>query len=183
MSKDKKVCLGVIVGVHGIKGEVKVKSFTEVDTDLDKYGSVENKNGSRRFEIKVTGHSKELLRVKIKGVDDRTVAEGLKGTEFYVSRDVLPEPEEDEFYLEDLVGLKVFLKADRSEAGKVAAVYNFGAGDVLEIRDKATGKLEMIPFNRLYVPEVNIKDGYIIVESVLLNFIDDDSNGDEPDEG
>lgn len=65
----------------------------------------------------------------------------------------------------------------------MAAVYNFGAGDVLEIRDKATGKLEMIPFNRQYVPEVNIKDGYIIVESVLLNFIDDDSNGDEPDEG
>lgn len=183
MSKDKKVCLGVIVGVHGIKGEVKVKSFTEIDTDLDRYGPVENKNGSRHFEIKVTGHSKELLRVKIKGIDDRTTAEGLKGTEFYVSRDVLPEPDEDEYYLDDLVGLKVFLQADRSEAGKVAAVYNFGAGDVLEIKDKATGKLEMIPFNRQYVPEVNIKDGYIIVESVLLNFIDDDSEEGKSYEG
>ncbi len=173
MSETKKICLGKIVGVHGIKGEVKVKSFTGVDTDLDKYGPVETKDGARHFEIKVTGRSKEVLRVKIKGIDDRTTAEGLKGTEFYVSRNVLPEPEDDEYYLEDLVGLKVLLRSDKSEAGRIAAVYNFGAGDVLEIRDKNTGRLEMIPFNRQYVSEVNINDGFIIVESVLLNFIDE----------
>ncbi len=180
MSKDKRVCVGVIVGVHGIKGEVKVKSFTEVDTNVDKYGPVEDKSGSKHFDIKVVGHSKELLRVKIKGVDDRTVAEGLKGTEFYVSRDVLPDPEDDEYYLDDLIGLKVMLKSDGTEAGVVSGVYNFGAGDIIEVKDNA-GHSEMLPFTKVYVPEVNIKDGYIIVESVLLNFIDGDEGG-EPHE-
>ena len=85
MTSAKKVCIGKIVGVHGIKGEVKVKSFTEVDTNLDKYGPVENKDGSKHFDIKVIGHSKELLRVKIKGIDDRTTAESLQGTELYIS--------------------------------------------------------------------------------------------------
>ena len=75
MEKSERICLGTVVGVHGIKGEVKVKSFTEVDRDLDKYGPVENKAGDKVFSVKVTGHSKELLRVKIKGVDDRNLAE------------------------------------------------------------------------------------------------------------
>ena len=62
MEKSERICLGAVVGVHGIKGEVKVKSFTEVDRDLDKYGPVENKAGDKVFSVKVTGHSKELLR-------------------------------------------------------------------------------------------------------------------------
>ncbi len=176
---EKRVCLGAVVGVHGIKGEVKVKSFTAVDTDIDRYGPVEDKSGLHRFEIKVTGHSKELLRVKIKGIDDRTAAEGLKGTEFYVSRSVLPDLTDDEFYLEDLVGMKVLLAADRSEAGTVSGVFNFGAGDILEIREKSTGRLEMIPFTRQYVPEVNVKENFIIVESVLLNFAEDGETGSD----
>lgn len=175
MTSAKKVCIGKIVGVHGIKGEVKVKSFTEVDTNLDKYGPVENKDGSKHFDIKVIGHSKELLRVKIKDIDDRTTAESLQGTELYISREVLPELETDEFYLEDLIGLKVLLQENKAQVGTVASVYNFGAGDVLEIKS-TEGELTMIPFNKQYVPEVNIKDGYIIVESVLLNFIDEEEN-------
>ena len=65
MTKKNRICLGAVAGVHGIKGEVKVKSFTEVDSDLDKYGLVENEAGDRRFELKVVGHSKELLRLRI----------------------------------------------------------------------------------------------------------------------
>ena len=109
MEKSERICLGTVVGVHGIKGEVKVKSFTEVDRDLDKYGPVENKAGDKVFSVKVTGHSKELLRVKIKGVDDRNLAETLVGTEFYVSKSALPEPEEDEYYHADLIGLTLSL--------------------------------------------------------------------------
>lgn len=107
MERSERICLGAVVGVHGIKGEVKVKSFTEVDRDLDKYGPVENKAGDKVFSVKVTGHSKELLRVKIKGVDDRNLAETLVGMEFYVSKSALPEPEEDEYYHADLIGLTV----------------------------------------------------------------------------
>lgn len=183
MTKKNRICLGAVAGVHGIKGEVKVKSFTEVDSDLDKYGLVENEAGDRRFELKVVGHSKELLRVKIKGVDDRNEAEKLIGTAFFVDRSVLPElSKEDEYYEADLIGLDVKTPQNSETAGTVAGLYNFGAGEILEIKVKATGKLEMIPFNQQYVPEVNVKDGYIIVESVLLNFMEDEEDG-EGDEG
>ena len=86
MSREERVCLGAVVGVHGIRGEVKVKSFTEIDRDLGKYGDLENEDASRRFTVKVVGHSKDLLRVKIRGVDDRNTAETLIGTGLYISR-------------------------------------------------------------------------------------------------
>lgn len=175
MTKDERVCLGAVVGVHGIKGEVKVKSFTENDRDIDKYGPVQSKDGSKSFEIKVVGHSKELLRVKIKGVDDRTTAESLKGVEFYVARSVLPEiKDEDEFYQADLIGLKVVEQESNSEIGVVCGIYNFGAGDVLEIKLADSKNSEMIPFNKQYVPIVNIKDGYIIVKAAVMQFAEDE---------
>lgn len=182
MKKNRRICLGAIVGVHGIKGEVKVKSFTSKDSNLDKYGAVENEAGDRKFELKVVGHSKELLRVKIKGVDDRTTAETLIGTSFYINRDVLPEiSDKDEFYEADLIDLMVKTKSGE-EVGRVAGLYNFGAGEILEIRLKSTHKLEMIPFNKEYVPEINVEQGYIIVESVMLNFMEDEDD-EESDEG
>lgn len=177
MDKDERICLGAVVGVHGIKGEVKVKSFTEPDTNVDKYGVVEDKNAVRKFELKVVGRSKELLRVKIKGVDDRNAAEALIGTGFYISRGALPELEdEDEFYEADLIGLEV--RQDEQVIGSVAGLYNFGAGEIIEIKLKSTGKLEMIPFTKVYVPEVNPAGGYIIVKSAVMNFAPDDEGAD-----
>jgi 16S rRNA processing protein RimM len=176
MQNDNKICLGAIAGVHGIKGEVKVKSFTEIDSDIDKYGPLEDQHG-RYFEIKVVGRSKELLRVKIKGVEDRTQAETLTGTQFFVDRDVLPPLEdEDEFYHADLVGLDVKEEKSSEAVGKVVAVYNFGSGEILEIKLDNAKSTEMIPFSHSYVPEVNIKNGYIIVSSVSLRF--DQEEGD-----
>lgn len=167
MSDEKeRVCLGAIVGVHGIKGEVKVKSFTEYAEDIDQYGDVEDEAGFRKFKIKVIGHSKDLLRVKIKGVDDRDTAFALRGTGFYVDKDVLPELEGEEFYHTDLIGLEA-KDQDGQFIGEVIGVYNFGAGDMLEIKTSETGKSEMLPFTLAYVPTVNIKDGFIIVSSFL----------------
>ena len=177
MTEDKRICIGAIVGVHGIKGEVKVKSFTEPDTNVDKYGAVENKNGSRTFELKVVGRSKELLRVKIKGIDDRTAAEALIGNGFYINRDVLPElDDEDEFYEADLIGLEV--RQDNQVIGTVAGLYNFGAGEIIEIKLKATGKLEMLPFTKAYVPEIKVSDGYITVTSASLAFAPDENDAE-----
>lgn len=174
MENDKKICLGAIVGVHGIKGEVKVKSFAEKDRNLERYGELEDQNG-RRWKVKVAGHSKELLRVKLAGVDDRNTAETLIGLRLYTDRKALPSLEsEDEFYQADLIGLAVKDAQNGATAGEVSGVYNFGAGEILEIKIAATGKSEMIPFNRQYVPEVNIKDGYIIVSSVSMIFAEDD---------
>ena len=173
--RNNLVCVGVITTVHGVRGNVKVKSFTEVPEDIDRYGIVENEAGSRKFSIKVTGHSKELLRVKIKGVDDRTTAETLIGTGLYIDRALLPELKDEEFYHTDLIGLEV--KNSSSEVlGQVNALYNFGAGDILEIKMN-NGSLEMVPFTKSFVPVINIKDGYIIVE--MMHFVEDEANGNE----
>lgn len=183
MTEDaKRICLGAIVGVHGIKGEVKVKSFTEYAEDIDRYGDVEDEAGSRKFKIKVTGHSKELLRVKIKGIDDRNAAFALKGTGLYVDKGVLPELEEEEFYHTDLIGLEARNK-NSEFIGEVVGIYNFGAGDMLEIKTSELGKSEMLPFTKEYVPTVNIKDGYIIVSSLLAFTEDGDEPVEEDDEG
>lgn len=171
--KEKKVCLGKIVGVHGIRGEVKVKSYTAVDKDIASYGTLNDKSDEQTYEIKVTGHSKDLLRIKIKGIEDRTKAETLIGTELYAPRGVLPKLETKEVYYEtDLVGLKVF-DEQKTEVAKVIGFYNFGAGDILEIKLKSGGA-EMLPFNKGYVPEINLDEGYIIVASTGMVFLEDE---------
>ena len=169
---ENKVCLGKIVGVHGIRGEFKVKSFTAIDTDIASYGALEDKNAKQKFELKVTGHSKDLLRVKIKGIDDRTLAETMIGTELYAPRGILPELKDEEVYYEaDLFGLKA-LDEQNNEVGKVIGFYNFGAGDILELK-LSTGRQEMIPFNKTYVPTINLEEGYIIVTSTAMVFVED----------
>lgn len=174
MNNENRICLGAIVGVHGIKGEVKVKSFTEIESDIDKYGVLENEDGSKKFTIKVVGHSKELLRVKVKGCEDRNLAETLVGNGLYVDRAKLPELSEEEFYHVDLIGLDV--KSENSEViGKVSSIDNFGAGDLLEIKMNS-GALEVIPFTKQYVPTVSIKDGFIIVN--MIQFAEDDEQGE-----
>ena len=174
MTEDK-VCLGAIVGVHGIRGEVKVKSFSSDEKNLTRYGLLSNDKGDKRFELKIVGHSKELLRCKIKGVDDRTTAETLIGTGLYIDRALLPELKDEEFYHTDLIGLEV--KNSSGEVlGQVNALYNFGAGDILEIKMN-NGSLEMVPFTKSFVPVINIKDGYIIVE--MMHFVEDEAEGNE----
>ena len=181
MEQNNRVCLGAIVGVHGIRGEVKVKSFTEIDRDIDRYGEVENEAGSQKFSIKVVGHSKDLLRVKIKGCDDRNTAETLVGTGFYVNRDLLPQLEEEEFYHTDLIGLDVKEEASGEVIAHVNALYNFGAGDLIEIKMHKSGALEMLPFTKQYVPVINIKDGFIIVSEI--HFAAEDEGQGEDVEG
>lgn len=166
--------MGAVVGVHGIKGEVKVKSWTESDRDIGAYGVLENENKTRSFVLRVVGHSKELLRCKIKGVEDRNSAEALIGTRFYVNRDVLPDLGDDEFYQADLVGLDVVSAQNNQKIGSVSGIYNFGAGDILEIKTVTSSKTEMIPFTKEYVPVVDVKNGFVMVTSVFLNFAKDE---------
>lgn len=176
--QEDKVCLGAIVGVHGIRGEVKVKSFSDDERNLARYGTLSNERGDKTFDIKIVGHSKELLRVKIKGVDDRNTAETLVGNGLYVARSLLPELAEEEYYHTDLIGLEAKRK-DGEVIGCVNAVYNFGAGDLIEIKMSEDGRLEMLPFTEAFVPEVNIKGRFIIVE--MMQYAEDDE--DEENEG
>ncbi len=174
MTAPTKICLGAIVGVHGIRGEVKVKSFTEDENNLTSYGSLSNLEGSRKFELKIVGHSKDLLRVKIKGVDDRNTAETLIGTGLYVERSLLPQLPDEEYYHSDLIGLMA-LNAKGEKVGVVNALYNFGAGDIIELKT-VDGRLEMLPFTMAYVPTVNLKDGFIIVE--MMQFAPEEDGDD-----
>ena len=173
MSIEEKICLGAIVGVHGIKGEVKVKTFTEDEHNLTKYGAVSNEQGDKKFDLKIVGHSKELLRVKVKGVEDRNLAETLVGTGLYIERSRLPELEEEEFYHADLIGLDV-QDNQGNLLGKVNALYNFGSGDLIELK-MSDGTMEVLPFKKQYVPTISIKQGFIIVE--MMQFATDEDEG------
>ena len=166
--------IGVITATHGIKGEVKVRSVNQNPLDLDQYGTVENADASKKFSIKVVGLVSTNARVKIAGVTTRNDAEALIGTELYVPRSALPELDEEEFYLSDLIGLDVCLKTPDKKIGKVAAFQNFGAGDIIEIKLKGQKETEMLPFTKDYVPTINIDEGYIIVSSATMIFAADD---------
>ena len=175
---EKRVCIGKIVAAHGIKGEVKVRSINQNPLDLDKYGVVENKDASKHFSLKVMGLVSTNARVKIKGVDTRNEAEALIGTELYVPRAALPELDEDEFYLADLIGLNVCLQSPDKVIGKVAAFQNFGAGDIIEIKLNGQKETEMLPFTKAYVPTINTDEGYIVVSSATMIFAQDEDEKD-----
>lgn len=174
MDNKDLICLGVITGAHGIKGEVKVKSFTGAPRDIDRYGPLQNEDASQSFVLRVTGHAQDDLRVKIEGCDDRNQAEALKGTGLYLSRNQLPELEEEEFYQSDLIGLSVKDSASGKVIGEVAAFYNFGAGDLIEV--KIGGKLEMLAFTKQYVPEIDIKNRCIMIQELTFSLSNEEEN-------
>ncbi|GHD40148.1 ribosome maturation factor RimM [Thalassobaculum fulvum] len=158
----ERVCLGAVTGAHGVRGLVKVKPFTENPDDVAAYGPVEDERGSRRFTLAVAGHHKETVIVRVEGIADRDAAEALRGTRLYVDRSALPEPEDGEFYHADLIGLRV-VTVGGEELGRVTALYDFGAGDLVEFAG-ADGKSRMLPFTEAAVPEVDIAGGRIVVQ-------------------
>lgn len=157
-----RVCIGAIVGAHGVKGAIRVKSFTADPLDVAAYGPVEDEAGKRRFKLKVTGEAKGFVLATLDGVNDRDAAEALKGTGLYVSRDRLPEVEEDEFLYTDLVGLSA-LGLDGQVIGTVKGVANFGAGDLLDIIRPGQGSL-LVPFTKAAVPVVDMVKRQVVVD-------------------
>lgn len=167
VGEEGRVCVGVVTGAHGVKGLVRIKPFTEMPEGIAAYGTVETEDGSRQLEITVANRiGKGQIAARIAGIRERTAAEALKGQRLYVPRARLPAPAENEFYHADLIGLAV-LSGDGRRLGAVRAVYDFGAGDVLEIAD-ATGNLSLVPFNRQAVPEIDIAAGSLIVADGYL---------------
>ena len=158
---DKRLCLGVIVGAHGVRGLVRIKSFTEAPEDLDAYGPLSDEAGTRRFEVSVTGKAKGLLLARVAGVGDRDAAEALKGVRLFVDRAALPEPEEDEYYHSDLIGLAVE-DGVGGRLGRVVGVQNYGAGDILEI-ERPDGTELLLPFTKAVVPAVDLAGGRLVV--------------------
>ncbi len=158
----QSVCLGVIVAPHGVRGAVKIKTFTEVPENIAAYGPLSDEKGRRQFTLRHFRVQGEVVVAHLEGIADRDAAEGLKGLRLFVPRAALPAPEEDEFYLADLVGLAAET-ADGRRVGTVLAVHDFGAGDVLELRQPIGGTI-FLPFTRAVVPVVDIAGGRLVVD-------------------
>lgn len=178
MKPQNPVQMAVIGAAHGIKGELRVKTFTGDPLALGDYGPLYAKDG-RTFEIEAIRPAGELVVVRFKGLRDRTGAEKLTGTELFVDRSVLPPEEEDEFYHADLVGLAVRDETG-AETGRVTAVQNFGGGDILEIAYRGRKGL-LIPFSQAAVPEVDIAGGFIRIDTLAAGLAKDADEDGKPD--
>ena len=163
MKNDKTdmICVAAIAGAVGIKGEVKLKSFTAVPEDCLTYGLLTDIDGQPLLTPSKWRKSGKFLAVRAPEITTREQAEAMKSTKLYVSADNLPAPDEDEFYYRDLVGLLVATE-DGAPAGKIAAVHEFGAGDMLEIKP-VDGKSYYHPFTKEAVPRVDIKAGRVVI--------------------
>jgi 16S rRNA processing protein RimM len=152
-----------IGAAHGIRGEVKLWSFTEDPLAVTNYGPLETEDGAQRFEIEAARPAKDHLVARLKGVGDRNAAEKLRNTDLFVSRDRLPPiAEADTFYHADLVGLAA-VSEDGAALGTVSAIHNFGAGDLIEIDRAAGGEPLLLPFNEMTVPTIDLKAGRVVV--------------------
>jgi 16S rRNA processing protein RimM len=156
--KPDRVLLGDVGAAQGLKGEVRLRSFTAVPADIASYGPLEDEAGSRMIEIQSVRVTPKALIAQIKGVVTREQAEALTGTKLYLRRAHLPESDADEWYHADLIGLTA-VDDDGAAIGKVVAVHNFGAGDIIEIEPEAGGENLLVIFSEATVPEVNLEAG------------------------
>lgn len=167
---ENPVQLGVIGAPHGIKGEVRVKTFTDDPTSLGDYGPLTTEDGMT-LTVQSMRTSKTVVIVRFKEVHDRNAAEMLNGKRLFVERSALPDDlEEEEFYHADLIGVEVRDEAGET-IGRITAVQNFGAGDILEVRPQH-GNSVFIPFTRLAVPAIDLRNGTVTVNREMAGLID-----------
>ena len=157
-----QVCVARIGAAHGVRGAVKLWTFTEYPLAIEDYGPLATKDGERHLELTSAREAKDHLVVTFKGVTTRDEAERLNGVELYIPRDKLPATEEDEYYHADLIGLDAVTTADEP-LGRVIAIHNFGAGDIIEIAPES-GTTILLPFSNAVVPTVDIPGGRVVIE-------------------
>ncbi len=162
-----RICLGQIGAAHGVRGEVRLRSFTAEPGAIASYGPLETEDG-RVFEITALRPAKSPEKhhfvATLSGIADRDAAARLANVKLYVPRDRLPEPNEPgEFYHADLIGLSVVDRAGR-QFGTVVAIHNFGAGDLVEVRQADGAPTQLLPFDATTVPEIDIAAGRMVVE-------------------
>jgi 16S rRNA processing protein RimM len=169
-----QVCVARIGAAHGVRGAVKLWTFTEDPFAVTRYGPLSTKDGARSFEVAHAREAKGFLVATLKGVTSRNEAERLNGIELYVARENLPATEGDEYYHADLIGLAAVTTAGQA-LGKVIAIHNFGAGDIIEIAP-AAGSTLLLPFSNEVVPTVDLAGGRVLIE------LPEEIEGDDPDE-
>ena len=162
-SNTQRIFLGQIGAAHGIKGQVRIATHTQDPEAIGSYGPLETDRPGLTIVLTKVRLQKNVVIAHIKGVSDRSAAEQLNGVSLFVDRDRLPPPEdEDDFYHADLLGLDARLDSGVS-IGKVSAVPNFGAGDLIEVRDPQSGDTYLYPFTKAVVPAINIAEGYLTI--------------------
>jgi 16S rRNA processing protein RimM len=156
------VLVGRFGAAQGVRGEIRIKSYTADPLAIGGYAPLSDETGAKIFAIERVRLLKEdMLVAKVRGVDDRDAAQALTGVSLYVSREKLPPPDEDEFYVADLIGL-VAVSPDGDEIGRVKNVVNYGAGDILEIAP-ASGDTFLAPFTREVAPKIDFPGGRIVI--------------------
>lgn len=167
---SERIRVARIGAAHGVRGEVKLWPFTQDPLAVADYGPLETEDGTRRFEIETLRAAKDHLVARLKGIGDRDAAEKLRNVDLFVSRDKLPSIEEaDTFYYADLVGMAA-VTPDGVPLGKVTAIHNFGAGDLIEIATTAGGEPLLLPFSEAVAPKVDTALRQITI--VLPNLIE-----------
>ncbi len=158
-----RVCLGQIGAAHGVRGEVRLRSFTSDPVSIADYGPFETEDG-RVIEIEALRPAKDHFVARLAGIRDRDAASALTNVKLYVARERLPQTDDpDEFYHADLVGLAA-VDQSGNVLGTVIAIFNFGAGDLIEVRPQNGGRTELVPFDAAHVPEIDIAGGKIVID-------------------
>lgn len=160
---SERICVGAIAGAFGVKGEVRLKSFTSVPEDIAQYAPLETEDGAMEFDIIVERVIKNGLAVRLTGIATREQADALRGVRLFVPRDRLPALPDDEFYHADLIGLPVY-DTGGTELGRVKAVHDHGAGDLLEIHGPGLKSTVLLPFTHEVVPTVDLAAGRIVAD-------------------
>jgi len=170
---SNRILMAQVGSAHGIRGEVRVKAFGEDPLALADFGTLVSENGQTYRITNLRPAKGQMLVARFKGIGDRTAAEALNGTKLYIDREQLPEPDEDEFYLTDLIGCTA-VNENAETVGRVVAVPNFGAGDLLDL-ELSDGSTLLVPFSEDYVPEVDIAQRMVTVASLdMFQAMDED---------
>jgi 16S rRNA processing protein RimM len=166
------VCVARIGAAHGVRGAVKLWTFTEDPFAVTRYGPLSTKDGARQFEVAHAREARDHLVATLKGVTTRNEAERLNGIELYVAREKLPAVEDDEYYHADLIGLAAVTTEDEP-LGRVVAIHNFGAGDIIEIAPPH-GATMLLPFSNAVVPTVDLAGRRVVIQ------LPEEMDGDDP---
>src|SRR5215471_10122306 len=157
-----QVCVARIGAAHGVRGQVKLWTFTENPMSLMRYGPLATEDGARQFEVTHAREAKGYLVATLKGITTRSEAERLNGLELYVARDKLPAIADGEYYHADLIGLAA-VTTTGEPLGRVVAIHNFGAGDIIEIAPP-DGLTMLLPFSNAVVPAVDVAAGRVVID-------------------
>jgi 16S rRNA processing protein RimM len=159
----ERICVARIGAPHGVRGEVKLWSFTAEPAAVADYGPLESQDGTLRFEIEALRPAKDHLVARLSGVRDRDAAQRLTNVDLYVPRERLPAPAPEEFYHADLIGLRAEDR-DGTALATVVGIHDFGAGDLLELRAAGASGTVLMPFTAETVPVVDIAGGRVVID-------------------